>query len=206
MPAPSTKLALAVAGVGQPEDQQRPVPQVQRVGHGAQCHERARRPAAGWAAGIRPRVCGSACRLAAGQDEQHRGADRHQRPRPGELLDAVDQRAAGQDRRQRHHGDHGAQPHRPADVRHQRADQRAEQQLPGAREAVVVRGGLVGVVGEDRVDERRDGQRAEQHDERDPHVLAAAGGGTARRSRRSAPGTRCRTGPAPTSTRCAAAD
>ena len=42
---------------------------------------------------------------------------------------------------------------------------RAEQQLPSAREAVVVRRRLIGVVSKYRVDERRDGQRGQQHDE-----------------------------------------
>ena len=41
-----------------------------------------------------------------------------------------------------------------------------------AGEAVVVGGGLVGVVRNDRVDERRDGQRTQQHDQRNPHVPA----------------------------------
>ena len=86
-----------------------------------------------------------------------------------------DRMAASADRR-----GHGAQPHRPPDVGHQRADQRAEQQLPRPREAVVVGGGLVGLVGEDRVDERRDGQRAEQHDEERSAGACPAGGAAAR--------------------------
>ena len=89
------ELGVLAAGVGEPEDQQRPVPQVQRVGHGAELHQRfggqqpigSREPVpCGWP--------GSA--VGPGQDEQRGGADGHQRPRSGELLDAVDERPAGQ--------------------------------------------------------------------------------------------------------------
>ena len=98
-PGALEEAGAGVPGVGQPEDQQRPVPQVQRVGHRPERHERRRRqqPVRGGqpAAGVR---IGQP--VGGRQDEQHRGADRHQRPRSRELLDAVDQRAACQDRRQ----------------------------------------------------------------------------------------------------------
>ena len=152
---------MRVAGVGQPEDQQRPVPQVQRVRHRAQRHQRpGRQQPIG-----RRHSAAQAPQVGARQDQQHGGADGHQRPRAGELLGPVDQGPAEQDRRQRDAGEDGAQPHRPADVAHQRADERAQQQFPGSSEAVVVRAGLVVLVGDDRVDERRHRQRAEQDHE-----------------------------------------
>ena len=45
------------------------------------------------------------------------------------------------------------------------SEKAAEQQLPRPREAVVVRGRLVGLMSEDRVHERRERQNAQQHDE-----------------------------------------
>ena len=140
------------------------MPQVQRVGHGAELHQRF--------AGQQPVGCreavpcgrpGSA--VGPGQDEQRRGADRHQRPRSRELLDAVDERPAGQDGRQAHTGQQGAQPHRPADIGHQRAHQNAQQQFPGPGEAVVVGADLVGLMGDDRVDERGHRENGQQCDE-----------------------------------------
>ena len=158
------EVGSGLAGVGQPEDQQGPVPQVQRVGHRTERHERraGQQPVRGGHA-----VVGGASQVGIGsavggaEDEQHRRADGHQRPRAGELLDPVDERAARQDRGQRHRRDSRAQPHRPPHVGHHGADQRAEQQFPAAREAVVVGGRLVRVVREDRVHERRDGEHAQ---------------------------------------------
>ena len=162
---------MRLAGVGQPEDQQRPVPQVQRVGHRAQRHQRGRgeqpagpgQPVAGGRVGLA---------VGGGQDHQDRGADGDQRPRPGELPDSVDERPARDDRGQSERGQRGAQPHRPGDVGHQRADQSAQQQLPGAGEAVVVRGGLVGLMSEHGKDERRDRQRGQQTHEGGAQPLA----------------------------------
>ena len=155
---------MRFAGVGQPEDQQRPVPEIQRIGHRAEGHQRPggqqpvgqRQPATGFRACVQVRP---------GQDQQDRGAHRNQCPRAGELFDAVDQRAAGQDGDQSDTRQQRAQPHRPADERDQRPDQDAQQQFPGPREAVVVGGHLVGVVGDHRVDERGDGQHGQHRDE-----------------------------------------
>ena len=87
---------VRLAGVGQPEDQQRPVPQVQRVGHRP---ERDQRRRGEQPAGPGQPVPGGRVGLAVGggQDHQDRRADGHQRPRPGELPDAVDERAARHD-------------------------------------------------------------------------------------------------------------
>jgi hypothetical protein len=71
---------------------------------------------------------------------------------------------AQQNRRQPEGGQQGAHAHRPVDERQERPDEYPDQQFPGAGEAVVVGGDLVGLVGDDRVDERRHGQTAEQND------------------------------------------
>ena len=151
-------------GVGEPEDQQRPVPQIERVRHRAQRDQRRGRqqPAGKGQSAMHSRVARA---IGRGQNQQHRSSYRHQRPGTGELRDAVDQRTAGQHRRQSDGCQYGPKPHRQPDSGHQRARQDADKQFPGAGEAVVVGRCLVGVVGRNRVAERGDGQNAQQDDE-----------------------------------------
>ena len=158
-------------GVDEVEDQQRPVPQIQRIRHRAQRHERL---AGHQPVGCRHRAAGVRISIAVGrrQDEQQRRHHRDERPGAGELPHAVDQRPTRQDHRQRGHRHRDAQPHRAAQVRHDRPDEDTDEQLPGPGEAVVVRGGLIGVVRDDRVHERGDGQPGEQDDECRAHVAA----------------------------------
>ena len=159
------------AGVGEPEDQQRPVPEVQRVRHRAQRHQ--------WRGSQQPvrkrQTVTDRCAVGCGQDQQHRCSHRNQCPGSGELFDAVDQGTAGQDRQQRNTCQHRPQPHRPGDVGHQRAHHDTEQQFPGPGEAVVVGGELIGLMRHDRVDERGDRQDAQHGDEDRPQACAESG-------------------------------
>ena len=155
---------MGFAGVGQPEDQQRPVPEIQRIGHRPERHQRR---GGQQAIGCRQPVTGRRVGAAVGrrQDHHHGCADRYERPRAGELLHTVDQRSAGQDGRQPEHCQQRAEPSRPVDEGHDSADEDTQQQLPGPGEAVVVGRHLIGLMLDHRVHERRHRQHGQHHHE-----------------------------------------
>ncbi|SLD07789.1 Uncharacterised protein [Mycobacteroides abscessus subsp. massiliense] len=143
------------------------MPQVQRVGQRTQFDERA-----GGEEPVGRRLPGIRRQVRRRQDEEQGGDDGHQCQRAGELPHAVDECTARQDR---HDGDEAqqlAQPHRPPRARHQRTDQYAEQQFPGAGEGVVVGNRLKIEVGIDRVPEGSRGQDRDHHDQHGTDVSA----------------------------------
>ncbi len=158
------EVGVRVPGEGQPEDQQRPMPQIQRARHRPQRHERlgGQQPVGGGQPAAVVRVGHPVGR---GQDEQHRRADRHQRPRPGKFLDAVYLGRPPESERTGNRGDHIL--NRRDDVRN-RADQIGGRRRPHRRAGADRRiGGRRHRIGDRR--DRHRGPARPRRDRRDRH-------------------------------------
>ena len=160
-----------VPGVDQPEDQQRPVPQVQRARHRPRVDQRsAASSRLGSLPAVRPRI---GAEVGARQDQQDGRPDGHQRHGPGNrLTPSISQPQARM----------AASPTVARVVRttsgHRTGNRPARapaSNSPGPGEAVVVGRRLIALMGGDRIHERRDGQRAQQQRRRSAAGCPAAG-------------------------------
>ena len=150
--------------------QQRPVPQVEAVGHPAQALEQAGRQQGRDADQADLTVLVALDRVA-GEDDQRRTGERDERQRAGELRRTVEEQAGADDQRQADQSGRPAHPPGHRTTQQVEPEDATETDLPEPAQRRVVVQPLVGAVQVDRVDEGRQGG---DHDQR-PRDTAAGG-------------------------------